>query len=502
MASPPVDFAALQAKYGGGRGSAGSASAAAALSPTATAGSAKTFADLQAKYGASSSSSIGSPGSLGSPRGSPAGPAVGVGAAAPAAPLPAAASSPAKPTFESMVSYQQLFDAKRPGASLSPASASPTVRSPAAAPTAGSSALSTAAPRPLEKAYTAAPRLSSAEPTPGLLKIMLKRGVGLKAADFNGKSDPYVIVRTGGMEKKSKVIQKTLDPVWNESIEFYGDLNDFIATGLTLRVFDKDTFTRDDPLGDARVSLEEMRSKIFLDYMEKLPTQGSILFSVSWLPDKPKLTGSATMAALDLMRPKPPPAPPDAPRPPLPAERNTQGVLKILLMRAVGLLAADFNGLSDPYVLVRSGKAPEKRSKTIKRSLDPVCPCACACVSARAPACVCVRMYMRVHACACLDACGARAHARVRAARCMSDAKRGCRWRTGRGVALRRPFSHPARSHALPVHTLCHFTPSARSPARRCGTRRYCSRGSSATFMRAGSSCASSTRTRSRATIR
>ena len=46
----------------------------------------------------------------------------------------------------------------------------------------------------------------------GELKIFLKKGVGLKAADMNGKSDPYVIVHSGRQEKKSKIIKKTLDP--------------------------------------------------------------------------------------------------------------------------------------------------------------------------------------------------------------------------------------------------------------------------------------------------
>ena len=51
----------------------------------------------------------------------------------------------------------------------------------------------------------------------GVLKILLKKGVGLKAADLNGKSDPYVIVCCGKQERKSKIIKKTLDPVWNQT---------------------------------------------------------------------------------------------------------------------------------------------------------------------------------------------------------------------------------------------------------------------------------------------
>ena len=47
----------------------------------------------------------------------------------------------------------------------------------------------------------------------GVLQIHLQNGHGLKAADANGKSDPYVILTCGGQKKTSKTIWKTLDPV-------------------------------------------------------------------------------------------------------------------------------------------------------------------------------------------------------------------------------------------------------------------------------------------------
>ena len=73
----------------------------------------------------------------------------------------------------------------------------------------------------------------------------------------------------------AQVIKANLDPVWNESVELSGDLNDFLATGLTLRVMDKDLLTKDDPLGDLTVNLEELKAgKILHDYCEKLDTQG------------------------------------------------------------------------------------------------------------------------------------------------------------------------------------------------------------------------------------
>ena len=107
---------------------------------------------------------------------------------------------------------------------------------------------------------------------------------------------------------------------------------------MTLRVFDKDTFTRDDPLGDARVSLDRLRDEDSLDFVEALSTQGFISFSVSWEADVGKL--------------------------------DVSGTLVVELVRATNLLSADRNGFSDPYVkLSLVGKT--HKSKTIKKTLNP-----------------------------------------------------------------------------------------------------------------------------------
>lgn len=101
------------------------------------------------------------------------------------------------------------------------------------------------------------------------------RAVGLKAADLNGKSDPYVIVRAAAVEKKSKVIKRTLDPQWDEVVTLEGSsLTAFLATGLTLRVMDKDRITKDDPLGDVVLTLDELRAKDRHNYTLPLSTKG------------------------------------------------------------------------------------------------------------------------------------------------------------------------------------------------------------------------------------
>ena len=80
---------------------------------------------------------------------------------------------------------------------------------------------------------------------------------------MNGKSDPYVILQSGGKKDlKSRTIMKTLDPVWNEELSFTGKLQDFLNTGLLLKVFDYDSplkMSKDDPLGDLSVSLDFLK---------------------------------------------------------------------------------------------------------------------------------------------------------------------------------------------------------------------------------------------------
>ena len=79
------------------------------------------------------------------------------------------------------------------------------------------------------------------------LRITLHCGNGLKAADLNGKADPYVLMSSGEVIAKSPIIAKTLNPVW----EYHIDLPDF-APGHAVRfeVRHKGSF-RDKFLGQA-----------------------------------------------------------------------------------------------------------------------------------------------------------------------------------------------------------------------------------------------------------
>ncbi|MED6158435.1 hypothetical protein PIB30_032759 [Stylosanthes scabra] len=88
----------------------------------------------------------------------------------------------------------------------------------------------------------------------GTLEVILVSAKDLKDADFLGKMDPYVILTYRAQENRSRVAKGGgSNPRWNESFLF--TVSDNVAE-LNLRIMDKDTFTKDDFVGEARIPLE------------------------------------------------------------------------------------------------------------------------------------------------------------------------------------------------------------------------------------------------------
>ncbi|KAL0484274.1 C2 and transmembrane domain-containing protein [Acrasis kona] len=84
------------------------------------------------------------------------------------------------------------------------------------------------------------------------LLVKLFNGVDLDPKDFSGTSDPYVIVRLGNQQGKSKTVMKNLNPVWNESYTF--DVTN-MSDVLTFNVIDYDYLSSDDPMGNIGILL-------------------------------------------------------------------------------------------------------------------------------------------------------------------------------------------------------------------------------------------------------
>ncbi|KAL6124254.1 hypothetical protein ACLB2K_076769 [Fragaria x ananassa] len=89
----------------------------------------------------------------------------------------------------------------------------------------------------------------------GTLEVLLVGAKDLADHDFFGKMDPYVLLSLRTQEKKSTVASgQGSAPEWNETFQFTVSSDD--VTELSLKIYDKDTFTPDDFLGEATIPLE------------------------------------------------------------------------------------------------------------------------------------------------------------------------------------------------------------------------------------------------------
>ena len=225
---------------------------------------------------------------------------------------------------------------------------------------------------------------------PGVFRIIIKRAENLKGMDWNGRSDPYVVLQCLRQTEKTSVVKYTLNPVWNETVEFRGLRQELLRSGLRLQVMDWDKRTQDDLLGEAHLPLLELEQANHSDYTVPLPTKGTVYLAVEWLPDDPAPAPSAAANAASSYfasrkRGTPPTQPVGGARtqgasPTLASPGgagahasapNEAGRMQLLLERAAGLKKADFMGKSDPYVILQC-LGVEQRSTVKKQDLNPV----------------------------------------------------------------------------------------------------------------------------------
>eukprot|EP01080_Neovahlkampfia_damariscottae_P007105 gene7105-11268_t len=86
----------------------------------------------------------------------------------------------------------------------------------------------------------------------------------LKASDLNGKSDPYCVLYCGKEKERTKTINNSCNPNWNEY--FIMEVHD-LEDPVLFKVYDDD-FGKDDCLGEAILtlsSLEEEENKVTLE---------------------------------------------------------------------------------------------------------------------------------------------------------------------------------------------------------------------------------------------
>ncbi|GMT20022.1 hypothetical protein PFISCL1PPCAC_11319, partial [Pristionchus fissidentatus] len=187
------------------------------------------------------------------------------------------------------------------------------------------------------------------------LAINLIRAKSLKAMDKNGFSDPYVKLHlipgnVKATKLRSKTIEKTLNPEWNETLVYHGvTAEDKERKSLRITVLDRDRIGSDF-LGETRVALKKLvdnQTKKFNLYLEHaIPVvndkqddneRGKLLVALSY--------------------------------------NVQQGSLYVTLKRGSELVGMDSSGFSDPYCKVNlippTSKGHRQRTSVKKRTLNP-----------------------------------------------------------------------------------------------------------------------------------
>ncbi|KFK44406.1 hypothetical protein AALP_AA1G253000 [Arabis alpina] len=86
----------------------------------------------------------------------------------------------------------------------------------------------------------------------GLLRIRVKRGINLVNLDSVG-SDPFVVITMASQKLKTRGVENNCNPEWNDELTL--GISD-PTQPLILEVYDKDTFTSHDKMGDAEIDIK------------------------------------------------------------------------------------------------------------------------------------------------------------------------------------------------------------------------------------------------------
>nr|GLL21967.1 synaptotagmin-5-like isoform X2 [Ipomoea trifida] len=104
-------------------------------------------------------------------------------------------------------------------------------------------------------------------PRNGWIELTLIEGRDLIAADFRGTSDPYVRVHYGNLKRRTKVMYKTLNPQWHQTLEFPDD-----GSPMSLHVKDHNALLPESSIGDCVIEYQRFpRNQMFDKW---IPLQG------------------------------------------------------------------------------------------------------------------------------------------------------------------------------------------------------------------------------------
>lgn len=196
------------------------------------------------------------------------------------------------------------------------------------------------------------------------LTLKVLQATNLVAKDFSGTSDPYVKILLLPDKKHkllTKVKKRNLNPRWNECFLFEGwPHNKLLEKTLYLQVIDYDRFSRDDPIGETYIPLNEIdlsQSPVLWRFLQPCKDSrgklGELLLSLSYQPAVGRLT-VIVMKAKDLKA------------------KDITGASVLFKKTKYGTSGRT----SDPYVklwLMYGNAKTEKKKTSIKmRTLNPV----------------------------------------------------------------------------------------------------------------------------------
>ncbi|KAL2735223.1 multiple C2 and transmembrane domain-containing protein isoform X1 [Vespula squamosa] len=203
-----------------------------------------------------------------------------------------------------------------------------------------------------------------------VVTIVLVEAKSLLPMDIEGLSDPYVKFRLGTEKYKSKVVNKTLNPVWLEQFDLHLYEDPYLGQELEVTVWDRDRSHQDDLMGKTVIDLATLERETTHRLWRDLEDGSGSIFLLLTISGT---TASETISDL-------------AAHEETPRERtnliqrysllNTLqrprdvGHLTVKIYRAQGLAAADLGGKSDPFCVLELVNA-RLQTQTEYKTLAP-----------------------------------------------------------------------------------------------------------------------------------
>ncbi|CAA3014585.1 synaptotagmin-5 isoform X2 [Olea europaea subsp. europaea] len=178
----------------------------------------------------------------------------------------------------------------------------------------------------------------------GVLSVTVLSAEDLPSTDLRGKSDPFVVLtmKKSDQKSKSRVLNDTLNPVWNQTFDFV--VEDGLHELLMLEVWDHDTFGKVHlellycPFGTESAFMNPSNPDFGLTSMERALLQGTGGI------DSASLVNSASTKKDFVIR----------------------GVLSVTVLSAEDLPSTDLRGKSDPFVVLTMKKSDQKSKSRVR----------------------------------------------------------------------------------------------------------------------------------------